>query len=630
MTPCSSSPTSTLPTCGRPPFALDDLPLVRLRARARIRVASCSPRSSRRSTTPALRRAAGVEAGTSPTSSPTGCARERVEARSPCDAGRRRSAPERSRRSDARRRLADVVQQAVKDHAEPGISEAELAGLARRRWPARPGSRVPGILTVTTGAERPRPAAVSPRIACRRPGDLVLCDTSPWIDGAWSDTANAVCVGPPDARDAAALRRRSRARCTPASRSAAPASSRATSTVRVRELLAEHGPTYGHHTGHRIGAAWSEDPRITPYCEERLEAGMVLALEPAIYLPGWGGIRLEHMFLVGADGNEILTELRAHAVRGRSDRRSRRSRSASPTAPRGELARGARRRQRRPREARRPTTGSWAGARRAAAPTRRPSTRRSRRWRRSSSAATPGTARRCAATPSTRRSGSSAPAPATSRGPGSTWRCGTSAAGPAASRSGGSSAACCSPGGDVLLLPRARRHATSLAAQVADGLAARLRRLLPQGRARRRGGPRAWSRPAREALGRGPRLRLDANGSWSLAAGAAQPAGDRRARHRLRRAAGARASDRSTMRELRRRTDDRRSARTRASGRRPTPTRASARARPTSTASRRTGSGRSPPSTGLPGSPSCEGPRRSASTRTASSASPPRPATTSC
>ena len=76
----------------------------------------------------------------------------------------------------------------------------------------------------------------------------------------------------------------------------------------VRAMLAEHGPTYDHHTGHRVGAAWSEEPRITPYCEERFEEGMVLALEPAIYLPGWGGIRLEHTFLVGPSDNEILTK----------------------------------------------------------------------------------------------------------------------------------------------------------------------------------------------------------------------------------------------------------------------------------------------------------------------------------
>jgi Xaa-Pro aminopeptidase len=72
-------------------------------------------------------------------------------------------------------------------------------------------------------------------------------------------------------------------------------------------MLEEHGPTYGHHTGHRIGRAWSEEPRITPYCEAQIEEGMVLAIEPAIYQPGWGGIRLEHTFLVGARDNEILT-----------------------------------------------------------------------------------------------------------------------------------------------------------------------------------------------------------------------------------------------------------------------------------------------------------------------------------
>src|SRR5215471_4750159 len=50
-------------------------------------------------------------------------------------------------------RLADVVQQAVKEHAEPGISEAELAGLAAAAMFREAGKRVPGILTVTTGAE---------------------------------------------------------------------------------------------------------------------------------------------------------------------------------------------------------------------------------------------------------------------------------------------------------------------------------------------------------------------------------------------------------------------------------------------------------------------------------------------
>ena len=75
----------------------------------------------------------------------------------------------------------------------------------------------------------------------------------------------------------------------------------------VRAELADLGPTYPHHTGHAIGASWSEPPRITPYERIALEEGMVLAVEPAFYAAGFGGIRLEHAFVVRAGGNEILT-----------------------------------------------------------------------------------------------------------------------------------------------------------------------------------------------------------------------------------------------------------------------------------------------------------------------------------
>lgn len=203
-------------------------------------------------------------------------------------------------------RLADVVQQAVKDHAAPGVSEAELAGLATAAMFREAGRRVPAILTVTTGAEATATGGGVATARVVQSGDLVLTDTSPWIDGAWSDTANAVFVGTPD---------RETRRRFDAVRHALhegislcrPGAVAWDIDRKVRDLLAEHGPTYAHHTGHRIGAAWSEEPRITPYSDVHIEEGMVLALEPAIYLSGWGGIRLEHVFVVGASDNEILT-----------------------------------------------------------------------------------------------------------------------------------------------------------------------------------------------------------------------------------------------------------------------------------------------------------------------------------
>src|SRR3989475_11611327 len=59
------------------------------------------------------------------------------------------------------------------------------------------GRRVPAILTVTTGAAASATGGGVATGRVVRSGDLVLTDTSPWIDGAWSDTANAVFVGTP-------------------------------------------------------------------------------------------------------------------------------------------------------------------------------------------------------------------------------------------------------------------------------------------------------------------------------------------------------------------------------------------------------------------------------------------------
>jgi Xaa-Pro aminopeptidase len=204
-------------------------------------------------------------------------------------------------------RLADVVQQAVKDYAAPGVGEAELAGLAAAAMYGEAGRRVPAILTVTTGAAATATGGGVATGRVVRSGDLVLTDTSPWIDGAWSDSANAVFVGTPD--------RETRRRFDAVRRALHEGISLCRPGVvardvdrQVRDLIAEHGPTYEHHTGHGIGATWSEEPRITPYSDVRIEEGMVLALEPAIYRPGWGGIRLEHVFVVGAEDNEILTQ----------------------------------------------------------------------------------------------------------------------------------------------------------------------------------------------------------------------------------------------------------------------------------------------------------------------------------
>ncbi|MBX6316359.1 MAG: aminopeptidase P family protein [Isosphaeraceae bacterium] len=69
------------------------------------------------------------------------------------------------------------------------------------------------------------------------------------------------------------------------------------------------GPFFTHGLGHGIGLDIHEAPRLHKDSDVALQPGMVLTIEPGIYLPGWGGIRIEDDILVTSDGHEVLTQV---------------------------------------------------------------------------------------------------------------------------------------------------------------------------------------------------------------------------------------------------------------------------------------------------------------------------------
>jgi Xaa-Pro dipeptidase len=195
--------------------------------------------------------------------------------------------------------LCDIGQGTARAAAEPGLAEIELWGAVRAAVEREAGGRTPLLADLASG-ERTGETGGPPGERVLAEGDLVLCDLVPRRGGYWGDSCVTFAVG-------------SASPCAQAThRRVTDALARGLDAVRPGlragdlDELVRGDLAYAHHTGHGLGASWHEEPRIVPGGETVLEAGMVVALEPAHYA-GVEGVRLEQVVLVGEDGCELLS-----------------------------------------------------------------------------------------------------------------------------------------------------------------------------------------------------------------------------------------------------------------------------------------------------------------------------------
>lgn len=138
-------------------------------------------------------------------------------------------------------------------------------------------------------------------------GDLMILDLNPYVRHYKGDTTRTFCVGAPTPVQQAvhdALVRGLEA----AEKVARPGiSGRDLFAVLVRPIVDAGFGTLRLHGGHALGLEHTERPFIIPGEEMQLEEGMVIALEPGVYLPGVGGLRVEDNYRVTADGLEVLS-----------------------------------------------------------------------------------------------------------------------------------------------------------------------------------------------------------------------------------------------------------------------------------------------------------------------------------
>ena len=195
-----------------------------------------------------------------------------------------------------------------------GITERQFAldlEVAMRERGADGNSFDPIVASGPNGA-KPH-ARPSDRVVER--GELVVIDFGCIVDGYCSDMTRTVSVGEPapEARHMWEVVHEAQA----AGRDAVAAGVEAAAVDRVcRDIIAAAGwaEAFAHGTGHGVGIEIHEDPRVSQASSATLLPGHIVTVEPGVYLPGIGGVRLEDTVAVTEGGCDPLTAFPKHLV----------------------------------------------------------------------------------------------------------------------------------------------------------------------------------------------------------------------------------------------------------------------------------------------------------------------------
>jgi Xaa-Pro aminopeptidase len=188
-----------------------------------------------------------------------------------------------------------------------GQSELQIAGILEKALRDEGSEEAPFPPIVASG---PRSALPHARASSRvlETGDLLLLDFGAQYRGYCSDVTRTFIAGVPSAEQ------REIYEVVRDANHIASHSVRAGMTGMAADALARsyidrcgHGGEFGHSLGHGLGLEVHESPRLARTAEAELVAGAVVTIEPGIYRPGWGGVRIEDDVHLSENGPQILT-----------------------------------------------------------------------------------------------------------------------------------------------------------------------------------------------------------------------------------------------------------------------------------------------------------------------------------
>lgn len=204
-------------------------------------------------------------------------------------------------------RIADQGYEHILGWIQTGITEKQVENELLHYMKSLGAQKESFDIIVASGENGAMPhAKAGERVICR--GDFVTIDFGARVGEYCSDITRSFAVGEArepletvyrivrDAQEKAIEAIRPGCRCQEIDH-----------VAREAITAAGYGENFSHNLGHSMGIACHEDPRFGPKDDTILEPGMVLTVEPGIYLEGIGGIRIEDDILVTENGCEVLT-----------------------------------------------------------------------------------------------------------------------------------------------------------------------------------------------------------------------------------------------------------------------------------------------------------------------------------
>lgn len=210
--------------------------------------------------------------------------------------------------------IADQAFTHILKYIRPGVTEMDVNNELEFYMRKQGATSSAFDTIVASGYRSAMPHGVASNKVIEK-GDMVTMDFGAYYQGYCSDITRTVAVGEPQGKlkEIYDIVHKALEKGTESLK--AGVSCKELDSV-VRDYINEqgYGEEFGHGTGHGIGLEIHENPYFSQKSEDVLQSGHVMTVEPGIYLPGVGGVRIEDDALITEDGHEVLTHSPTHLI----------------------------------------------------------------------------------------------------------------------------------------------------------------------------------------------------------------------------------------------------------------------------------------------------------------------------